>query len=57
MDAITQVPASPEVKAEQVKRAKRSRVAVVSWTLALAAGVAVWLLAGQLVLTIAGWLA
>lgn len=57
MDTITQVPASPEVKDEQVKRAKRSRVAVVSWTLALAAGVAVWLLAGQLVLTIAGWLA
>lgn len=57
MTTITQVPASPEVKAEHVKRAKRSRVAVVSWTLALAAGVAVWLLAGQLVLTIAGWLA
>ena len=57
MTTITQVPASPEVKAEQVKRAKRSRVAVVSWTLALAAGVAVWLLVGQLVLMIAGWLA
>ena len=57
MDTTIHIPVSAEVKAEQNRRAKRSRVAVVSWTLALAAGVAVWLLAGQLVLTIAGWLA
>ena len=46
MDAITQVPASPEVKAEQNRRARKQRrhrrMAVIVWTAAVVFGALCW---------------